>query len=202
MRCAWMGIFLLAAAAQADRIILAPSATKLLNRQVRLEYMWEQSKRDRFDAFLTVGATKDIELEFQLDRFDRDVTLGTLNATYLFVPAIVDTAPGLAFGVQDALDRTRDGRMYFIALTYRVGLDGDFNSRTPLEVTAGGGFGRRSGMFMGAQIPFTWQFRGLAEHDLRRVSAGFEYRAFPGFAARAVWREGQTLLSVRYTAKF
>lgn len=197
-----MGIFLLAAMAQADRIVFAPAATKLLNRQARLEYVWEPSKRDRFDMYLAAGVTKDIEVEFQLDRFDRDVSLGTFSASYLYVPAIVDTAPGLALGVQDAMDRTRDGRMYYVALTYRMGLSGDFNSRTPMELTVGGGFGHRSGVFMGAQIPFTWQFRLLAEHDLRRVNAGFEFRPFHGFAVRTVWREGQSLISLRYTAKF
>jgi hypothetical protein len=197
-----MGIFLLSAAAQADRIIFAPSATKVLFKNVRLEHMWEPTKRDRHDTFLAAGLTKDIEVEFQLHRFDRSISLGTFGLSYLFVPAIVDTAPGIAFGIQDAMDRTRDGRMYYFALTYRMGLDGDFNSKTPMELTLGGGFGRRSGMFMGVQLPFTWQFRLLAEHDLRRVNAGFEFRPFQGFAARAVWREGQSLLSVRYTAKF
>jgi len=203
MRVAWLGALLaFATISSADRIILVPTGTKLLNRQVRLEFMGELRKNNRYDTFLGVGVTKDIELELQLDRFDRDASLGTFNLSYLFSPAIVDTAPGLAFGVQDAMDRTRDGRMYYIALTYRLGLDGEFNSKTPLEMTFGGGFGRRNGMFVGLMLPFTWSFRLLAENDLRRVTTGFEYRPIHGLGLRAMWRDNETLFGVRFTQRF
>lgn len=188
--------------ATADRIVLAPTATKLLHRQARIEFMGEWSKANRHDAFLGVGVTKDIEVEFQLNRFDHRASLGTFSFSYLFTPAIVDTAPGLALGVQDAMDRTREGRMYYVAFTYRSGLDGDFNSKTPLELTMGAGFGRRHGMFAGVMLPFTWSFRGFAEHDLRRFTCGFEYQPLHGLGVRAVWRESETLFGVRFTKRF
>jgi hypothetical protein len=146
--------------------------------------------------------TKDIEVEFQLNRFDQRVSLGTFNASYLFSPAIVDTAPGLALGVQDAMDRTREGRMYYIALTYRLGLDGDYNSKTPLELTMGAGFGRRHGMFVGVQIPFRWSFRGFAEYDLRRFTSGLEYRPWHHLALRAMFRDNETLFGARVSYRF
>ncbi len=203
MRCAGMGIlFVLASVGFADRIILVPTGTKLLHKQVRIEFMGENRTENRYSTFLGVGLTKDIELELQLTRFDRDVSLGTFNLSYQFTPAIVDTAPGLAFGVQDAMDRTREGRMYYMSLTYRLGLDGEFNSRTPLELTCGGGFGRRSGVFFGVMIPFTWSFRVLAEHDLRRFTSGIEYQPIHGLGLRAMFRDQETLFGVRFTKRF
>lgn len=203
MRCAWMGVLLaVAAVSHGDRVIYVPTATKILNRHFRVEHLWEPTKSNRFDTMLGVGVTRDIEVEFVLNRFDQTASLGTFNASFQFVPPLVDTAPGLSLGVQDALDRTPDGRGYYFAFTYRLGLDGEYNSRTPLEISMGGMFGRRNGLFVGVQLPFTWQFRGLVEHDTRRVTGGFEYRPLHGFAVRALWRQGQTLLGVRYTAKF
>lgn len=195
-------LVLAAAGASADRIIFAPTGTKLLNHQVRLEYFSQFRHNDRYDSYLGVGVTKDIEAELVLNRFASDATLGTMNVSYQFTPPLVDTAPGLSFGAQDIMDRTPDGRMYYVAFTYRVGLDGTYNSRSPLELTVGGGFGRRSGLFAGVQIPFTWQFRFLAEHDTKRVTAGVEYRTSWGLALRAAWRQDQTFLGARYTMRF
>jgi len=192
----------LSGAAAADRIILAPNALKVWNRNARIEYMTEPTKSDNWRTFLAVGLTPNLEAELILNRLENRPTLGSFNASYQFIVPIVDTAPGVSVGVQDALDRTPERRMYYLAFTQRFGLDGPYNSQNPLEITAGFGFGRRSGVFVGAMIPFTWQFRLLAEHDLNRVAGGFEYQPFHGSAIRAIFQQGSTQLSFRYTFKF
>ena len=203
MRAAGIVILLgIGGIASADRIILAPNALKVWYRHARAEYMFEPSRPDNYHAYLGVGVTPNIEVEFQLDHLENRATLGTFNASYQYLVPIVDTAPGISIGVQDALDRTPGRRMYYLAFTQRFGLDGPYNSHTPLEITAGFGFGRRAGVFVGAMIPFTWQFRLLAEHDLNRVAAGFEYQPFHGSAIRAIFQQGSTQLGFRYTLKF
>lgn len=203
MRGSLAGLLLgLAAIGSADRIILAPNALKVLNRTARLEYLFEPSRTDNWRTYLGVGVTKDVEVEFLVDHLENRSQLGTINASYQLLIPIVDTAPGIAFGVQDIMDRTPERRMYYLAFTQRFGLDGPYNSTTPLEITTGFGFGRRSGVFVGAMLPMTWQFRILAEHDLNRVAGGFEYRPFQGAAVRAIFQSGSTQLGLRYTVKF
>ena len=92
--------------------------------------------------------------------------------------------------------------MYYIATTIRIGLSGEFNSNTPLELTLGGGVGRKSGVFVGFELPFTWQFRLLAEHDIRRVTAGVEYRPFTGAGVRLMVRDEGPLVGFRYSMRF
>jgi hypothetical protein len=190
------------ALAPADRIIFAPNALKVLNRTARLEYLYEPSRPDNSRGYLAVGLSTEIEAELVFERLEGRPLISTFNASFQYLIPIVDTSPGLAFGVQDAMDRSAEGRMYYIAFTQRFGLDGKFNSSAPLEISGGFGFGRRSGVFIGASIPFTYQFRFLAEHDLRKVSAGFELRPFNGAALRVLFHEGQTQLGARYTFKF
>ena len=186
----------------ADRIILAPNALKVLNRSARLEYLFEPSRTGNWRTYLGLGLTKDVEVDLLLSHFENRAQLGTFNASYQFLIPIVDTAPGIAFGIQDVMDRTPERRMYYVAFTQRFGLDGPANSTTPLELTTGFGVGRRSGVFVGFMLPMTWQFRILAEHDLNRVAGGFEYRPFRGGALRAIFQSGSTHLGLRYTYRF
>lgn len=187
----------------ADRIILVPTGSKLLLRQARVEYMTELTrKRSDNRVMLGYGFTKEIEAEFVLDRIAPNPRLGTFNLGYTYLGPIIDTSPGVTIGVQDALNRTREGRMYYVAFTYRMGLDGRYNSGVPLELTVGGGFGERSGVFTGVVMPFTWQFRFMAEHDTVAITSGFEFRPVRGAAVRLLWREGTPIGSLRYTVRF
>lgn len=192
-----------ATTAVADRIVFAPTGSKLLMRQARIEFMTGLTrKREDNRFYLGYGLTKEIEAEFMLDRIAPNARLGTMNLSYTYLGPIIDTSPGVSIGVQDAMDRTPEGRFMYVAFTYRMGLDGRYNSGVPMELTVGGGGGRRNGLFTGVVLPFTWQFRGFAEHDTRRITAGFEFRPVTGAALRLMWREGTPLASVRYTVRF
>ncbi|MEQ1935522.1 MAG: hypothetical protein ABL962_16810, partial [Fimbriimonadaceae bacterium] len=170
-----VGIVGLAGLTFADRIILAPNALKVRNHYVRFEYDVELTRNRNARGYLAVGVTKEIEAELILDRMEFKPDLASLSLSYQYLPAISDAAPGIAIGIQDLMDRTSERRMAYLAFTYRFGLDGPHNSQTPLELTLGFGAGRRSGIFVGAMIPFTWQFRLLADHNTQGVSAGLEY---------------------------
>ncbi len=192
----------LAGVASADRIFIVPTGSKILLNTIRAEYRYEPSRPTNYSAYLGMGLTKEIELELITDRFGPDAALGSFNFSYTFLNPIVDTSPGISFGVQDGLDRTEFGRMYYLALSYRMSQDGRYTEHAPVELTLGGGFGRRSGIFVGLQVPFTWHFRGFVEHDTRRLTTGFEYRVFKGFAVRTMFRYGQTNWAFRYTYRF
>lgn len=192
-----------AASAAADRIVFVPTGTKLLMRQARVEFMTNLTRnRSTHRTYVGLGVTKEIEAEFVLDRWAPNATLGTLNLGYTYIPPIVDTSPGLTIGVQDLMNRTPEGRLGYVAFTYRMGLDGQYNSGASLELTLGGGFGHRGGLFTGVVLPWTWQFRSFAEHDSRAITAGFEFRPVAGAAIRLMWRENEPLASIRYSHRF
>lgn len=186
----------------ADRIILAPNALKVRNQQARLEYDFELTRHRNARAYLGIGVTKEIEAEFILDRMETKPDLASLNLSYQFVPCIADAAPGISFGVQDLMDRTIERRMFYTAFTYRFGMDGQYNSNTPLELSLGFGVGRRNGVFVGAMIPFTWQFRLLADHNIQGVSAGLEYFPLHNASVRWIFRDGQSQLGIRWTTRW
>lgn len=189
--------------ASADRIVFVPTGSKLLLRMMRVEFLTDLTRNRETNRFsLGYGLTKEIEAEFILDRIAPNARLGTMNLSYTYLGPIVDTSPGVSIGVQDVMDRTREGRLYYIAFTYRFGLDGRYNSGVPLELTLGGGFGDRGGLFTGVVIPLTWQFRGFAEHDSRRITAGFEFRPIRGVGLRLMWRDRDPMASVRYVMRF
>lgn len=190
----------LPAGAFADRLIVVPVATKLLYRMYRLEVRTDGD--DRTWTHVGVGLTREMEVEFQMERLSPNRWVGTLDFAYNFMVPIVDTVPGVSVGLRDVFDRTGEGRFGYLALTQRIGLDGDYNSSTPMEVTLGAKFGRRSSPFVGVSLPLTWQFRALAEHDGRFLRAGFEYRASPNFALRWATEEQGPTWSLRWTARF
>jgi hypothetical protein len=188
------------AAAMADRVILAPTGTKILYRHARAEFMFDRNGRD-FQAFLGFGITREVEAEVVLERFDAR-NAGTFNVAYNLFPVFIDQVPGINVGVRDALDRTRDGRLIYLALTHRLSAESDLVEEAPVEVSFGGGFGRRAGAFVGVRLPITDRFRLLAEHDVHRITAGFEYQHESGLGGRLLFREGETLLSVRFLTRF
>lgn len=202
VRSAALALFALGlpAAAIADRLIVVPIATKLLYRMYRLEVRTDGD--DKTWTHIGVGLTREIEAEFQMERLSANRWVGTLDVAYNYMVPIVDTVPGVSIGMRDLFDRTEEGRFAYLAFTQRLGLDGEFNSHTPMEVTLGAKFGRRSSPFVGVSIPFTWQFRGLAEHDGRFLRAGFEYRASTNFSLRWVTEERGPSWSLRWTARF
>jgi hypothetical protein len=186
----------------ADRIILAPSALKVRNRHVRFEYDVELNRNRNARGYLAVGMTREIEAELILDRVESKPDLASLNLSYQYLPCIVDAAPGISIGVQDLMDRTIERRMAYVAFTYRFGMDGPHNSFTPLELSLGFGVGRRNGVFVGVMVPFTWQFRLLADHNIRGVSAGLEYFPLHNASLRWIFREGQSQIGMRWTSRW
>lgn len=191
----------LASLAHADRLMHVPTAVKIRYDQVRLEHEWDLHTPQLRRSYAAIGLTRDLEAELQWTSNDTR-HLGTANLMYQYIVPIVDTAPGLCVGVLDLMDKTPERRMYYIAITQRLGQDGEFNSHSPVEMTLGFGFGPRNGVFAGVSLPFTWQFRLMAEHDIREPRMGFEYKTHQGLAARIMFTEHSPSLGLRYTFKY
>ena len=120
----------------------------------------------------------------------------SFDFSFSYVDPVVNYTPGVSVGVVDALDRSTDGRRFFFAVTYRSGLDGRHNSRTPAEATIGAFVGASDAMFVGVSLPFSESFRLVAEHDSFRIGAGFEVRPVRDFSVRWIQRDGQNQWSL------
>ena len=57
----------------------------------RLEYLFQTSKSNNFDALVAYGLTKEIDAEFQLERLNSNITLSTFSASYNFISPVTDT---------------------------------------------------------------------------------------------------------------
>lgn len=183
--------------APAERLILSPTATKILFNRARFETLVDRNGHaPRY--WLGYGLTRDVDLEFTSERSGNL----SLNASYNLLTAFTDFAPGLSVGIQDALNKTQGGRRTFLAVTYRLGLDDPQNQGVPFEIHTGITVGHFTRPFVGVQIPFTWQTRLLAEHDGRAVNAGFEFRPVPGAAFRWLQMDGRPHWSLSYSTKF
>lgn len=184
----------------ADRLILIPTATKLTYGSYRLEHLFDQRGGDRAQSYLGIGVGLAFDMAVTAGDFGGGDDVSVDFAFHVLDP-LVNFAPGGSVGVVDAMDRTADGRRAYIVTTYRSGLDGRYNAFAPAEVTLGVFMGSRNTMFVGAQLPFSDAFRGLAEHDGNRASAGFEVRPFKGMSLRWVQREDRQVWSVGYRGR-
>lgn len=195
-------VLVLACCAKADRLILIPTGNKLPFGKVRAEAIWSTRDRDHVQGFLGAGIGHSFDAELLYENISPNAQVGSFNFAYNYVVPVSDLTPGLSVGVRDALNKTRDGRSFYIASTFRIAPDGLYNENSPPELTIGFGTESLRGLFVGASLPFTDHFRLLAEHDSFRITAGFEIEPLPGLALRALYRQDETLLSVGYAVRF
>jgi hypothetical protein len=190
------------ATAQADRLFMVPTGTKVHLGTVRFETMFEQAKSgSRRDSVATaVGQSFDFELVS--DRMGSRRGGGTFDFSYNFAFPVPDVSPGISVGMRDVLNRTVDGRGLYAAATFKYGQMDPFNSNSPAEVTVGAGMGAFRGAFVGFLLPVTDRFRLIAEHDSRRITAGVELRPIPAVSLKWMHRQDSSLLSLSWTVKF
>lgn len=192
----------LAAFGQADRLILAPTGKKIPLGVVRLDYLMDGADHSRDLTYVGLGLTTYFDAEIGFDRFHQTESRLVLNASFNLVDPVVNLTPGISFGVQDALRGSTRGRRFFGALTWRNGLDGQFNFDTPMEASFGVVFGDRNGFVVGVMLPFAWFFRGLVEYDVKELTAGLEVRPMRAIAIRWLHRQHRTFWSLTLTHRY
>lgn len=191
----------LSAVAAADRLITIPTGRKLPFGTVRYEFRAEPKQRGAREHLLAAGIGTSFEIEARTSWLQDDRGTGTFDLAYNVIAPIPDLSPGISFGVQDAMDETEDRRRFYAAITFRPYFT-TANGDTPGEVTLGVLQGEYTHPFVGVGIPFTREFRLLAEHNGLRPAAGFEYRPKPNLGFRIQFREHQTMASLQLTTKF
>lgn len=188
------------AAVQADRLISIPLGSKVTFGSMRWETFAELSRARTWDRYLAVGITKEYEIAYHGERIDDGPMRDTFDFAYQYIAPITDTFPGISVGVQDVLNRTRDGRRAYFAATFRQSLEG---LSAPAEVTLGMAQGRHLQAFVGVAFPLHPNFRILAEDNGERIASGVEFLAFDGaLGGRILVRDQDLMVGATLTVKF
>ena len=199
----WLNLlaFALPVLGSADRLVAIPTATKIHTHTVRAEILGFPS-RDTTLGWLGFGVHPLVDAELSFEARNSNRAVGSLNLGYYYLLPITDFAPGIAVGVHDVLNRTEDGRAAYLAVTYRIGNDGELNQDVPTEVTLGVWSRDGGKLFIGASLPFASEFRVFAEHNSIRPAGGFEFRPVPEAVFRMVFEGAGTGYSVSFSRRF
>lgn len=191
----------LPAFAGADRLIAAPSGRKAERGTLKAEAVWEGNGRKCLQSYMAFGLTESVEVALGGEYVEQRNALPTLDVAYTFTDPVVNYVPGLAIGVQDALDNTYLRRRVYVAVSFDLGMTGRYNGDTPMQVTLGAGTGGHNGMFVGVMIPWTRHFRLLAEYDATRITSGFEIRPRDGAWFRILARDRRAVWGLGWSAR-
>ena len=194
-------ILSLGAIASADRLIDIPTARKIPFDDFRYEFRSEPFVAGSFEQYLGLGVGKSFELDLRSVEQRGDRQVGTFDFAYDFIAAIPNVSPGISVGVQDAADRTLDGRRYYVATTYREAMQ-VINESVKADITVGVQTGRLSSPFVGFLLPFSKEVFLIGEHNGYRISAGFEIRPAANLSVRYYTRGSSAMLSFSLSSRF
>lgn len=197
-----LAILSLATAVQADRLIHIPLGKKVPKKVIRVEADLNQSDLHAFHGYLDAGLTTDLDATIRNDGDRDEPRRATFDLSYNYISPITDASPGISIGIQDAPNRTADGRRFYFASTFRVGLGGNADTFTPAEITLGGFAGKKSNAFVGAMLPLTPAFRLMAEHDGYRVNAGIDMRPTSDISVKYLFIGSKPEIGVQLRSKF
>ena len=199
----WVLLFFVGfgSSAFADRVIDVPIGRSLAMGTFQysdLEAMNQIGARDRYIAYVPITG---VEVAYRERSRPAESGHATFDLAYNLIAPVAALAPGVSFGVLDALNQTLDGRRTYVAVTFRELLDvGEKGSNG--EVTMGVQFGSLNTGFVGASIPLSSNFRLLSEHNGARISAGFELAIARTVKARVVTQDGTLLLGLNMSHRF
>jgi len=188
--------------AHADYVVTVPNARKILYKEFKVDYMWEARTKANVRTWMVYGLSPDIEVALTSETVSPRDTICSFDVSYSIAYPFVNKMPGLSVGAIDACNSSRDGRHFYVATSYDVGLIGQYNGNTPMTVVVGAFFGSMNGPFVGFSIPYTESFRLLGEHDSKHISAGFEFKPAKEASLRWMFRDSSVMWSVGFSGRF
>ncbi len=191
----------MAALACADRAIFSPMGTVVREGRAAVSQIGASDLRQE-STWFAYGPAVGWEVGVEVRGLRRSGSEAGLDASYSLLSPIVDLAPGIAFGVQDALGELPEGRRIWLAAVWDVGNDGRHNQDIPTRVTTGV-VAKDGGRWFGSvRLPFSRHFSLTAEHDGFEPAASLDLSPLQGLAVRAIFRGGRNLLGVRADLAF
>ncbi|MCG9895174.1 MAG: hypothetical protein MH204_06840 [Fimbriimonadaceae bacterium] len=192
MRIWTLALALFPALSHADTLLTIPTAGKVSSGDWRLSAgSFSGSDAPFFRLDHGLGRLFEAGATWSGDRWSGDFS-------YHYLTPITDALPGISAGFRDVAN-TGPGRAAFLALTFRLGNDGDFNQNTPSELTVGGWTRDGGALFFGFRLPFTDQFRLLADFNSKQMNTGFEFAPSRQAAIRVRFQGGTPGVEARWT---
>lgn len=185
-------------AALADRVILTPNGTRLRPGTIRLETMATAGQPAR--SWLEAGITTNIDLG--LSWVAESGRSPSLDLTWNYLLPITDITPGLSVGVIDFANESPEGRAAYLALTQYFGNLGDRNMDIPTEFSLGVWSRNKGQVFASIVLPFSEEFRLIAEAASGKVNAGFDIRPVKPVSIRLTFLDGKPTAGLRLTQRF
>jgi hypothetical protein len=176
---------------------------KIPFRTFKIDTFYELSNGRTFDRWVGVGVTPEIEFDYHGERIGGGPVRDSFDVSYNYVTPLMNQSPGISVGIQDVPNRTRDGRRFYLAATWRIAADNVGMGNVPFDVTLGVSQGERTLPFVGVSMPFTEALRGLAESNGSRIAVGVDLRLFKSaFAGRFVVRDRDVMVGANLSLKF
>jgi len=190
------------AVCQADHLILMPLGKKVPHDVVRIGGNFLQYDPEFLTGYLDIGINSYFDGSIRTDSVPGSNRNATFDLGYNYISPLTDASPGISVGVMDGLDRTKDGRRFYLSATYRVGLGGAATTFLPAEISIAATAGKKSTAMVGFMLPVTNGFRIMAEHDGYRVNAGFEMRPYMNVGFRYVFIGSIPQIGASFQTKF
>lgn len=186
----------------AQRLLDVPSAIGIPPREFKLETFFERNgDREQFTR-VGLGIAPGLDAHFRWGRLSPRPIRTTVDLSYALARPLRGFGPGLAIGVMDALDATRDRTRGYVVLSHlEEGLD-DVTSPISVEIVVGMYLGRHVSPLAGARIPLGPRLEAIAEYDGFRPAGGLKWLPVPGFYAGTFIRESRTLLALGGQIRF
>lgn len=194
-------VLVLGSAAQADRLVNIPTGKRINFKEGRFEVLSVPSRDFAFGTF-RYGIGESWEIEAMAESLNQDTIDFGFSLTYNYISPFTDASPGISFGISDIGDNLTERRTAWAAITYAFGNDGALNQNVPTELTLGLWTRDEGFFFAGAALPYSEHLWVIGEHDSRRITAGFELRPFPEASLRFLWRGGDPMIGMSYSARF
>lgn len=191
----------IAAGAQADRLISIPTAHKLPDWTWQAEGFYNPAAVQWQIGYIGVALPPSYEVAFHNERFGGGSGGNTFDFTYNLLSPVTGIAPGIAFGVQDAMNSTPDHRRYFLAITTSTPEDLDLSHHLSAQTTLGVFTGARTSPFLGMSIPFGTSLRLLIEDNGYRPAFGWELKVHRYGAIRYILRDRSSFITFQLTGK-
>jgi hypothetical protein len=195
-----VGFLFLCAFGNAEQFLSIPTAAKVPFKDVVLDVASGTSSGIG-QAYADIGIGVSFETTLRFERPLDYATVGTFDFAYNYVSPISGLVPGIAFGVQDGLGRTPEGRRYYAAVTSRQSYtteSGDADG----DVTLGIFVGQHAGGFVGINLPLSPYIHLVASHDGYVITAGIELRKDRNLGLRFVTVDGRPEIGLQTMLRF
>jgi len=194
------GCLLTGAAAQADRVVLGPSAETLSPNSGKVQFLLGAKPEQANRLWVDYSSPGGIELELErLDLHSESKKRYSFNIEYPILPDL-GAAPAVAVGVRDLTGTGIEHGGFYLVATHSIPLsERIYKVMRSFKATVGAGTGSIGGPFAGMEAKFGTDLSLHAELYRRRPNVGVSLRLARNVQANASSLDGSFYYGLSYT---